>query len=121
MTYDLPGYNMGNMETLAKKQIRFSGYVKDLLVYADILGFEYRIDYVRRCEDCLVGHIKSCHKSRLAVDILFHSDGKLVKDGSPDGPLKELGEFWESLAPDCRWGGRWRDGGHFSLEHQGIK
>jgi hypothetical protein len=27
---------------------------------------------------------------------------------------KELGEYWESLDQDCKWGGRWGDGNHFS-------
>ena len=43
---------------------------------------------------------------------------------------KPFGEFWESLHPDCRWGGNWdkdnnpfefgeNDGNHYSLEHEG--
>jgi hypothetical protein len=26
---------------------------------------------------------------------------------------KKLGEKWESLHPNCRWGGRWQDGNHY--------
>jgi hypothetical protein len=116
-------------ETLTDKQIRFSSYVPLLLNYAKACGFEYRIDFVRRCEECQIGHKRSLHRLRLAIDIIFRRDGSDIKDGSPDGPIKEVGEFWESLAPDCCWGARFiksngepmNDGGHFSLEYKGMK
>lgn len=31
------------------------------------------------------------------------------------------GEHWESLHPLCRWGGRFGDANHISLEHEGKK
>ena len=32
-----------------------------------------------------------------------------------------LGEWWEKQAADARWGGRFNDGNHYSLEHEGVK
>jgi hypothetical protein len=33
-----------------------------------------------------------------------------------------LGEFWEGLHPLCRWGGRFNDGNHYSIESpEGMK
>ena len=31
----------------------------------------------------------------------------------------ELGHYWENLHPFCRWGGRFNDGGHFSITDRG--
>jgi len=33
----------------------------------------------------------------------------------------ECGENWESRHPLCRWGGRFEDGNHISLEHGGMR
>ena len=48
----------------------------------------------------------------------------LFRDGAPcwdSEDYRELGDFWKSLDPLCRWGGDFRnpDGGHFSIAHQG--
>lgn len=32
-----------------------------------------------------------------------------------------IGTNWETRHPLCRWGGRWGDGNHISLEHEGRK
>lgn len=34
---------------------------------------------------------------------------------------KIFGEYWETLHPLCRWGGRFGDGNHYSLEDGGVK
>lgn len=67
------------------------------------------------------GRKYSNHKIRCAVDLnLFKKDeeGNWVyctetKDHLP------LGEYWESLGGD--WGGRFNDGNHYSLEHDGHR
>lgn len=63
------------------------------------------------------GHPKSNHKNRLAVDFNLFKDGKYL---TANDDHKELGEYWESLHPDCRWGGRFNDGNHYSMEYQGM-
>ena len=61
----------------------------------------------------------SVHKIRLAVDLNLFANGKYIRDGDHPG-YKKLGEFWESLHPAARWGGRFRDANHFSFEHWGC-
>lgn len=61
---------------------------------------------------------KSVHKVRLAVDFNLFKGGIYRTETSA---YTELGEYWESLHPLNRWGGRWQDGNHFSMEYQGAK
>ena len=72
-----------------------------------------------RCEDCPVGHKDSNHKRKLAIDIDLFLDGRYYL--TETGDHRKLGEFWESLHPLCRWGGRFGDGNHYSIEHGGVK
>ncbi|QOC54753.1 M15 family peptidase [Aeromonas phage T7-Ah] len=62
------------------------------------------------------GHSKSNHKIRLAVDFNLFKDGKYLTSSEDHKPL---GEFWESIGGT--WGGRFNDGNHYSLEHNGTK
>lgn len=47
----------------------------------------------------------SNHLRRLAVDLNFFKDGKLIYDKHLLAPL---GQFWESLNPKNRWGGNFK-------------
>lgn len=49
--------------------------------------------------------LNSQHLDRLAIDLNFFKNGRLV--GTRD-ELMKLGEYWESLNPKNRWGGSWR-------------
>ena len=62
------------------------------------------------------GASKSLHKSRLAVDFNLFKDGAYLSSSEDHKPL---GEYWESLGGS--WGGRFQDGNHYSLEHEGRK
>jgi len=61
-------------------------------------------------------HPKSLHTKRLAVDLPAFRDGKYLTETKQYEPL---GEVWESLGGT--WGGRFDDGNHFSLEHDGMR
>lgn len=65
-----------------------------------------------------IGIADSVHCHRLAVDFNLFRNGKFLSESSDH---KELGEFWESLDVDTRWGGRFGDGNHYSIEHGGRK
>ena len=47
----------------------------------------------------------SNHLRRLAIDLNFFRDGKLVWDKTAIAPI---GAYWESLNPKNRWGGNFR-------------
>lgn len=64
------------------------------------------------------GRAKSNHKLKLAIDLNLMKQGKLVRSTSGH---KELGEWWEKQHELCRWGGRFNDGNHYSLEHWGTR
>lgn len=66
------------------------------------------------------GHMNnSNHYVRLAADLnLFTKEGTYLDSGEEHKPF---GEYWESLHPLCRWGGRFSDANHYSLEHEGRK
>lgn len=68
-------------------------------------------------------HPKSAHKLKLAFDL------NLFRDVDGDGVLdyletterhRPLGEWWEKQHELCRWGGRFGDGNHYSLFHDGV-
>lgn len=66
------------------------------------------------------GIVKSLHIKCLAIDLMLFIDGVYKKETND---YRELGEKWESMHELCRWGGRFSrpDGGHFSLEHEGVR
>jgi len=65
------------------------------------------------------GHKKnSNHYIKLAQDINLFKDGVFLKDSLDHAPF---GAFWESLSPECVWGGRWGDGNHYAVEYMGRK
>lgn len=64
-------------------------------------------------------HMKnSLHYEGLAVDIDLTKDGEYLPSGKEHQPF---GEFWESLNPECTWGGRFNDANHYSVTFQGRK
>lgn len=68
------------------------------------------------------GHPKSNHKIRLAVDLnLFKEvNGQWLYCSSTEDH-RPIGEKWEAMNPMNRWGGRFQDGNHYSMEHEGTK
>lgn len=111
-------------ETLSQKQRRFARMVARLIDHAHALGFEVTIGDAYR-DPRLHGEFgikqgygagRSCHKLRLAVDINLFKDGKYLEQ-SPDHHV--LGTWWESQGGT--WGGRFQDGNHYSLAHDGAK
>lgn len=56
--------------------------------------------------------MNSKHRKRLAIDFNFFINGKLTYEKAK---VQVLGDFWESLSPQNRWGGNWQfqDTPHF--------
>lgn len=115
---------MATRETLLQKQNRFMRMKAKLYEFAFSKGYEltqgdgYRDPRVFGAigERKGYGESRSAHKQRLAEDINLFKDGKYLSS-TEDHLL--LGEYWESLGG--AWGGRFNDGNHYSLEHDGIK
>jgi hypothetical protein len=66
-----------------------------------------------------IGIVRSLHRIRLAGDYgLFDASGEyLTKTPQYEG----IGDYWEGLHPLAYWGGRFQDGNHLSIRHQGRK
>lgn len=113
-------------ETLGQKQKRFAKAVARLIDKAHELGFEVTLGDAFRDPRVFgapgvkmgYGNAFSCHKARLAIDLNLFKDGVFLQSSDDHKPL---GEWWESQAPDFCWGGRFNDGNHYSLTHEGIK
>ena len=113
-------------ETLGQKQRRFAKSVAGLINEALELGYEvslgdaYRDPRVHGEFGAKVGYgaARSCHKLRLAIDLNLFRNGEYLGDTSAH---KQLGEWWEKQGADHVWGGRFRDGNHYSIAHNGAK
>jgi len=95
--------------TLNEKQFRFTYLVSVLIQFA------YSVGYTLSFGDAYAhdGHkMGSYHYRRLAIDLNLFKDGKYLEKTEDHEPL---GEFWESLDPECTWGGRFKDGNHYSF------
>jgi len=111
---------------LGEKQELFMSLLPGLLNKAFSLGFRVRGGDLFRDprvhgeigEKKGYGHPRSAHKNKLAIDLNLFKEGKFL--GATEDH-KELGEWWEEQHELCRWGGRFQDGNHYSLEHDGVK
>lgn len=117
------------MTPLFEKQIRFMRMVPRLIDKAHELGFLVTEGDGFRDPRAFgeqgvrgpYGEPTSAHKQKLAIDLnIFRQmpDGT-VKYLSATEDHRPLGEWWESQGG--AWGGRFRDGNHYSLEHNGVK
>ncbi len=109
---------------LGKKQELFTRLEARLLAKALEMGFDvrggdaFRDPRVHGAYGEKKGYGKrwSMHKLKLARDLNLFKDGKYL-DETDDH--RELGEWWEEQHELCRWGGRFKDGNHYSLSHDG--
>lgn len=117
-------YQSENLKLGAKQEL-FMRLLPRLIDKAHSLGFEIRGgDLFRdsRVHGSLgekrgYGSKNSCHKLKLAIDLNLMKDGKLVT--TTMGHAK-LGAWWEKQHALCSWGGKFDDGNHYSLKHQGY-
>ena len=109
-------------ETLGQKQRRFTRMIARLIEYAYDSGYEltfgdaYRDPRLHGESGVKLGygHPRSCHKIRLAVDFNLFKNGIFLSNTADH---KFLGVFWENIGGS--WGGRFKDGNHYSIEHEG--
>ena len=126
---------------LSEKQQIFTKNVASLIVYADLLGIGLTFGEAYRTQSQVIlnffgykvvkggllgiklvkirklsNTLNSYHLKRLAVDFNFFINGKLTYEKEK---LKELGQFWESLHEDNKWGGNFIsfvDTPHFEMK-----
>ena len=107
------GKEMTYAEKLHKAQFKFFELFPLLILFLLSKGYTGQWGSARARD----GHKKdSLHYDSLAVDINLFKDGRYLTKTEDH---KELGEFWESLHPDCVWGGRFDDGNHYSFKFNG--
>jgi len=109
--------------TLRQKQCLFTLLAAKLVLYSYSIGYEMTHGGTfrdPRWKGPGMGKMpeKSLHGLRLAADFNLFRDGKFLTTTEDHKPL---GEWWEKQHPLCRWGGRFEDGNHYSLEHNGVK
>lgn len=111
--------------TLREKQSLFVTLVAGLIVEATHRGYDltfgetYRSpEEAERLAKLGKGIRNSLHTIRLAVDLNLFRDGVYL---SSTESHRLLGEWWERQHELCRWGGRFHDGNHYSLEHGGRR
>lgn len=117
------------MTELRTKQARFVRLVAKLIDYAYANGYELAFGEAWRTAEQAAwnaqkkgtGIVNSLHCDRLAIDLNLFRNGTYL-DGSEHH--RPLGKYWETLAEDCAWGGRFKpkpDGNHYSLTYDGRK
>lgn len=120
--------------TLGDKQRLFTLLVSQLIDHAyHNMGYELTFGEAYRTPEQAainaskgIGIKNSVHTKRLAVDLNLFLDTSPDKDDdiyqTNSEAYKELGQYWKTLHPLCRWGGDFHkpDGNHFSMEHEGV-
>lgn len=108
---------------MVEKQSTFTRMISDLINKAHDLGYQLTFAEAYRPPELAELYAKqgrgiknSLHCQRLAVDFNVFKDGKLLTNGQQ---FEDLGIWWESIG--ATWGGRFNDGNHFSLAHNGVK
>lgn len=104
--------------TLRQKQSKFAKMVPLLILYAYEIGYEITFgDAWAHKED---GRHKknSLHYAKCAIDLNLFWKGRYLSSTKAHQPL---GEFWESLHKNNRWGGRFQDGNHYEFVPNGWR
>lgn len=97
--------------TYAEKKTKFTHDIALLILKAVELGFE-----IRFAPEHSKHMGRSLHFIGLAKDFDLFKDGVYLTKTEDHLPL---GLFWESLGN--AWGGRFCDGNHYSIEHEGRR
>jgi hypothetical protein len=113
--------------TLRQQQSLFVRLVAKLILWAHENGMDLTFGEAWRSPEEAkrnaargAGTANSLHTERLAIDLNLFVGGVYMPDSSA---YARLGEYWESLNPACRWGGKFRkpDGNHFSFTPDGKR
>ena len=100
-------------QSLSEIQAEFLLQVCDLIRHATNLGFRVTGGELQRTPEQQAMYVKSGrsktmesnHLRKCAIDLNFIQANKLVYDQKL---LQPIGDYWESLHPNNRWGGNWK-------------
>ena len=104
--------------TLREARVLFTCLMAQLILKAFDWGYEVAFAEGmdrKTAKDPTTDHMPgSLHEIGLAQDLDLYLKG-IYQESTEQH--RALGEYWESLHPQCRWGGRFKkpDGNHYSL------
>lgn len=114
--------------TLGQKQRVYSFLIAKLIMHIYESGYEVTLgefwrspEEAERLANADKGIKNSLHTVKLAGDINLFKNGKYLTKTVDHQPF---GEWWERQSTSeytCTWGGRFGDGNHYSISHQGKK
>lgn len=107
---------------LSEAQRAFTRFVARFILHAYETGYELTLgeawrspEEAQRLATAGLGILDSPHRRRLAIDLNLFKGGVYQTDTEAWRPL---GEWWESLDPHCKWGGRFPRGDGNHLEYR---
>lgn len=109
--------------TLREARVKATQCWALLIQKAFALGYECALDEATERltdKDPTSDHMPgSLHHMGLALDLNLYKDGRYIMD---DEGHRELGAYWKSLHPDCRWGGDFtsKDFNHYSFAPKNL-
>ena len=111
-----------NSQDLIAKRIKFLHLASKLIQHMIEQGYGPTGGDLFRDPRCPYGSEVSLHKEKLAIDIHLYAreGGRWIYQDKTE-QHRVFGEWWEALDPECAWGGRFSDGNHYSLKHEGRK
>ena len=97
--------------TLSQKQRKFTKLRTKWFVFLEAKGYEFTDGEAWRSPETQEIYVaqgksqtrKSKHLDKLAYDFNLFVNGNYTRYGED---YRVLGEYWESLDPGCKWGGR---------------
>ena len=109
---------------MIEKQNRFMTHLASLILFAQNNGFKITGGELYRTQEQQDIYIQqgksktkySKHIKRLAIDLNFFKNDKLTYEKEE---LQFIGDYWEGLHPDNKWGGNWNtliDTPHFQTK-----
>lgn len=115
--------------SLKEQRWLFSNYAARLVLKAQEMGFNVAINEVKRSVEQAranalsgAGISNSLHISGLAIDVLLYDKAGNYLTRTEDHA--QLGAWWKTLDPSCRWGGDFKsrpDGNHYSYSPDGVR
>jgi len=111
------------MTILLEKQQNFTVMLCQLLQWLHQSGYACTVGEAMRTKEQAAAYAaagqglkNSLHCDRLAIDLNIFRGTRWITSSSE---LEPVGLYWESLGGS--WGGRFDDGNHFSVSHEGRR